>query len=160
MPGTSIDSIDYDKNEDTAATIDAVLNEVEQEQTKSQPPQYNPLPPPPQYQAPPQPQYQPQPPPPQYYQPPPQHNYPQQPYYQTEHFEQPKQMSFSFTFPDSLKKSLILFVLLLLLTNSSFKNILTKIPMTINGEGQHTFIMTLIVALIVSVIFFIISSVF
>ena len=155
MPGTSIDNIDY-KNEDNAATIDAVMQEVEETDQQIQvapPPQYQP---PQQYQQPPQ-QYQQ--PPQQYQMGPPQYQI-QQPYYPRENFEQSKQMSFSFTLPDSLKKTLILLVLLLLINNSSFKNILTKIPMTVNGEGKHTFMMTLIIAIIISIIFFITSSVF
>ena len=175
MPGTSLDNIDYG-NKDAADAIDEAFNEVSaiDSRAQSQPqappqqaPQYQPTPQPPQpqYQAPPQ--YQPSP-QPQYQGP----QYPQHPQ-QPEHFQgypqppygyppQPEQKSFfsSFTIPDTLKKTLILFVLMIVLTNGSFKNVLTKIPMTVNAEGQHTFIMTLVVASIVSIVFFITSSVF
>ena len=161
MPGTSLDSIDYG-NEDTANAIDEALNEVnsaqqemrappQQVSVQQAPPQYNPQPQQPQYM--PQPQY------PQYH-PQQEHfqGYPPQPY----GYQQPesKGFGFSFTFPDILKKTLILFILMIVINNGSFKNILTKIPMTVNMDGQHTFMMTLIVALIVSSLFFITGSVF
>lgn len=168
MPGTAINAINYDQNDDVAAAIEEVLQESSPQQAPPQaqqqaPPQYNPQPPVQQYQPPPQ-QYQqmPQQMPQQYQQGPPQMpqmpQMPQQGYYQ-ENFQQPS-AGFSFTLPDTLKKTLILLVILLLLNNASFKNVLTKIPMTVNGEGQHTFLMTIIVCLLISSIFFITTSVF
>jgi hypothetical protein len=155
MPGTSLDNIDFDNN-DTANAIDEALNEINVTDSQAipspdtrAPPQYNPQPPQ-QQQYIPQPQYPQQ--------------YPQQPEhfqrYQQYTYPQESSFRFSFTFPDIFKKTLILFILMILINNGSFKNILTKIPMTINSEGQHTFIMTLIVALIVSIVFFITGSVF
>jgi hypothetical protein len=170
MPATAINNINYNDTENKRL-VEETLNEVETQQ--SPPQQQISQPPPPQYQQgpPPQmPQYQQGPPPqmPQYQ--PPQQQYYQQPqemhqqYYQQprqqEHFEQPKSSGFSFTFPDTLKKTLMLLVILFLINNNSFKTVLEKIPFTINADGERTFLMTVVVCLLISLIFFITSSVF
>ena len=166
MPGTAINAINYDQNDELAASIEEVLQESSPKQAppqqappQQQAPQYNPQPPA-QYQPPPQ-QYQmPQ---QQYQQGPPQ--MPQMPpqggYFNggMENFQQPSS-GFSFTLPDALKKSLMLLVILFVINNASFKNVLTKIPMTVNSEGQHTFLMTAIVCVLIAFVFFITSSVF
>ena len=168
MPGTSISNIDYTQNDDTANAIEEALNEtshMEQAPQQRAPPQYDPQPPQQYQQAPPQYRQQV---PPQYQQHPPQQyqQHPPSQYFDGENFEQPSQYqqhlknTSGFSLPDSLKNTMILFVILLLLNNNSFKNILTKIPMTTGIEGQHTFIMTLIVCLLIAVVFFITSSVF
>jgi len=167
MPGTALNAINYENNEDTVAAIEEALNETSSmEQMPKQQPQQMP----PQYQQPPAPQYQqPPPPPPQYQQMPQQMPQYQPPQYARENFEQgmqqpqiyqPAQIGFTFTIPDTLKKTVMLFIILLLLNNNSFKNVLAKIPMTVNGEGQYTFIMTLVISLIIATVFFITSSVF
>jgi len=170
MPGTAINAIDY-SNEDTALAIEEVLNETSQQQPQQQqqqPPQQQQYQPPPQqYQQPP-PQSMPNQMPSQYPQEYPQ-GHPQQPpqyFYDNdrrENFEQQQSMVPSmsgFTFPDSLKKTLMLFAILLLLNNSSFKNVLAKIPLTTNIDGEHTFMMTLIVCVIIAVVYFLASQVF
>ena len=167
-----MNAINYENNEDTVAAIEEALNETSsmeqmpKQQPQQMPPQYQQPPPPPQ-------QYQQPPPPQQYQQMPPQmpQQMPQyqQPQYARENFEQgmqqpqlyqPATIGFTFTIPDTLKKTVILFIILLLLNNKSFKNVLTKIPLTVNGEGQYTFIMTLVISLIIATVFFITSSVF
>lgn len=166
MPGTSINAIDYSNNsDDTASLIEEALGEAPTQQApptqQYQEPQqqYQQGPPPPQYQQPPPQQYQQG--PPQYQQQmPPQYQQQMPPQYQ-EDFSQPQQMTVpAFTIPDSLKKTLMLFVILLLLNNSSFKNVLSKIPFTITEDGDHTFLMTLVVCVIIAVIYFLASQVF
>ena len=169
MPGTAINNINYNDTENKRL-VEEALNEVEAPQQMAPPPQQQ-APPqqqqyqqaPPQYQqAPPQqmPQYQQA--PPQYMQQP-QYDMPPQQYMQQprqEHFEQPKSSSFSFSFPDALKKTLMLLVILFLINNNSFKNVLEKIPFTINADGERTFMMTVVVCLLIATVFFITSSVF
>ena len=116
MPGTAINAINYDQNDDTAAAIEEALEETQvmerappqQQAPQAQAPQYNPHPPAPQYQqAPPQ-QYQQM--PPQQYQQPPQMMAPQMPqmpqqgYYQ-ENFSQPASSGFSFSFTRFIKEN-------------------------------------------------------
>ena len=166
MPGTSLNNIQYNNNDDTASAIEEALNEtseLEQQPPIREMPQHQA---PPQYQSPPPQQYQQ--PPPQQYQQPPQHEMPQYPpqyemppqQYGRENFEEPKSSGFSFTIPESLKKTLMLLVILFLLNNSSFKNVLTKIPFTINAEGEHTFMMTVIICLLIATVYFLASQVF
>ncbi len=163
MPATAINNINYNDAENKRL-IEQELNEIEvPQQQQQQPPQQQQRsqPPPQQYQ---QPQYQ-QPQMPQYQQPQmPQYQSPPQQYYQQppqqENFEQPKSSGFSFSLPDSLKKTLMLLVILFLINNNSFKDVLTKIPFTINADGEHTFMMTIVVCSLIALIFFIVSSVF
>jgi len=168
MPGTAINAIDY-SNDDTASLIEEALNETEPQQQRQQAPPQQQQEPQQQYQAPP-PQYQQQGPPqyqqeqyqqgpPQYQQGPPQYQQGPPSHYQ-ENFDQPQQSSFSLSLPDSLKKTIMLFAILLLLNNSSFKNVLAKIPMTVNIEGEHTFLMTLVVCVIIAIVYFLASQVF
>ena len=166
MPGTAINNINYNDTEN-ARLVSEALNEVEvtkqappqqQQQVQQQPPQYQAAPPQQYQQGPPQmPQYQ-QPPPQQYYQqgPPPQ----QYQEARQENFEQPKSSGFSFTLPDALKKTIMLLVILFVINNRSFKNVLTNIPLTVNADGEHTFMMTAVVCSLIALIFFIVSSVF
>ena len=158
MPGTSINNIDYNNSED-AKIISNALDETEN--PSSQPPQNMQEPSQQeiqqrqqqmqeqmQYQMQMQQQQMQQ-------QMQDQHMQQQQMMYGTEHMTN---QSTGFTIPDSLKKSAIVFILLLLLNNNGFKQILSKIPLTTN-EGGHTYMMTLIVAIIISITFFLISQV-
>jgi hypothetical protein len=65
--------------------------------------------------------------------------------------------SFSNNLTKSLKKTTILFVLLMLLTNPSFKKILGKIPFTLNSNLNDTFLMTIITSFIICICFYIID---
>ncbi len=173
MPGTSINSIDYNDTENKRL-VEEALDEVEvpqqrappqQQQQQQLPPQYQQQAPPQYQQGPPPSQYQQGPPPQQYQQGPPQYmQQPQMPQYQQppqqENFEQTKSSGFSFSLPDALKKTLMLLVILFLINNNSFKDVLSKIPFTINAEGEHTFMMTIVVCSLIALIFFIVSSVF
>ena len=141
MPGTAINAIDYSNEDDTSSLIEEALGQAPTQQQPQAPPQYQA--PPPQYQQQAPPQYQQQ--------------MPQQ--YQ-EDFSQPQMSMPGFTLPDSLKKTLMLFVILLLLNNSSFKNVLSKIPFTLNEDGEFTFVMTLLVCVIIAVVYFLASQVF
>ena len=165
MPGTAINSINYN-DDDTSNAIAEALGEVPQYQQPPPPqePQYQ-VPPPTQYQQGPPPQYQqgPQQGPPrmpqyehQYEHPEQQYAPSHQSYERVEHYTQPSK---SFTLPDGLKKSLLLAVILILFNNESFRKVLTNIPMTVTEDGSYTIFMTLMVSLIISSIFFLCNQV-
>jgi len=170
MPGTAINNINYNDT-DNKRLVEEALNEIESPQQRAPPQQQQQREmPPPDYQQ--QQQYEPQQPqynPPQHHQ---QRQYEQQyqqqgpPQYEQqyhqgqEHFEQPKSSGFSFSLPDSAKKTLMLVVILFLINNNSFKTVLEKIPLTINADGERTFVMTIVVCSLIATIFFICSSVF
>ena len=163
MPGTAINAIDYSNEDDTSSLIEEALGQAAPAQQRAPAQQEYQAPPPQQYQQ--APQFQQGPPPQQYQQGPPQFQqgppqYQQQgpPQYQ-EDFSQPQMSMPGFTIPDSLKKTLMLFVILLLLNNSSFKNVLSKIPFTITEDGDHTFLMTLVVCVIIALVYFLASQV-
>jgi len=152
MPGTAINAIDYTNNDDTSSLIEEALGQTPSIQQQIPQQQYQP----------PQQQYQQQMPqqmPQQYQQQMPQQYQQQMPQQYQEDFSQPQMSMPGFTIPDSLKKTLMLFVILLLLNNNSFKNVLSKIPFTINEEGTYTFLMTLIVCIVIAVVHFLASQV-
>ena len=64
--------------------------------------------------------------------------------------------SLSYNLTKSLQKTIILFILLLVLTNPHFKKIIGKIPFTLTENGD-TFLMTIISSLIICVCFYIID---
>jgi len=166
MQGTSISNINYD-NEENAKIIEEALKETEvldiekeqkqepvmpqQQQPLQQPfqkaqPQYNPNQSSPFEQQFQQQQYQQQ----QY----PQQQYQQQPQYQRPTIQQPqieeKKDIFSSNIFNNLKHTLILLILLFLLNNQAFKNIINQLPFTMDEEGDPNIFLTMVLCLIIS----------
>jgi len=164
MQGTSISNIDYD-NEENAKIIEEALKEtevldIEKEQTQEQimpqqqqplqqpfqkpPPQFNPNQPSPFEQQFQQPQY-------------PQQQY-QQPQYPQQQYQQPiiqpqieeKKDIFSSSVFNNLKHTLILLILLFLLNNQAFKNIINQLPFTMDEDGDPNIFLTMILCIIIA----------
>lgn len=154
MPGTSIDSIDYD-NHEVASAIKEALNEDDKKQPQQvqiqeqpQPIQVQqpiPIQQPIQIQ---QPQAFPQP------QPQPQQFYPNNNHQQ---FYNYPNNSTVFTITNKIKKIFSLFIIILLIFNPSFKKIIGNIPYTLNENMNGTFLMTIILGIITCIIFYIID---
>lgn len=161
MQGTSISNINYD-NEENAKIIEEALKETEvldiekEQQQPIMPQQQQPLQqpfqnPPPQY----QPSNKPSPFEQQFQQPQyPQQQYPQQPQYQRPTIQQPqieeKKDIFSSNIFNNLKHTLILLILLFLLNNQAFKNIINQLPFTMDEEGDPNIFLTMVLCLIIS----------
>jgi hypothetical protein len=169
MPATSLNNLRQD--DDTARAIAEALNSPEQLENNSmnipvqnyeKPQDYPPAQPHLDYQQPTR-EYLP-PPPQEQLLPVPQYKHPSEEYYM-QHYPQEQQtgsfqnlknnnMNISFQIPEFLKKSLMLLMILLLLNNDFFKQVLSKIPGTLNGDGEHTFILTLLLCLIITCVYF------
>ena len=169
-----------DDNLDNAKIIEDALKEtevldIEREEQEVPPPQqmqpqYEQQMPPQQYQQPPQ-QYQQQIPPQQYQQYPqqmPQQQYPMPP--QQEYRQRPQILEEK-NEPDSniltqspilknLQHSIILFMLLILFNNTGFENFLSKIPFTINEDGNQTIFMYFIIFLLIFLVYFFYLNIF
>tara|TARA_B110000285_G_scaffold107050_1_gene121745 strand:- start:363 stop:887 length:525 start_codon:yes stop_codon:yes gene_type:complete len=163
MQGTDISQINYDNNEN-AKLIEEALKETEvldfenqqPEPQQIMPQQQQPLQQPyqqqqPQYQQPTQPspfQQQYQQPPQQYqqqYQQPPPHQQ-QEPQY-----KQPEQSEmFSSSVLNNLKHSLILMILLFLLNNKVFKDIIGQLPFTMDEDGDANIFLTMVLCLVIT----------
>ena len=170
MPATSLNNLRHD--DDTARAIAEALNSPEQlEKNNSmnipvqnfEKPQNYPAPPPPREYRQPVHEYQP-PPSQEYQQPPPQYKHPSEEYYtqhypqdqqqQVESFQNLKNSNIGFQIPEFLKKSLMLFMILLLLNNDFFKQVLSKIPGTLNDDSEYTFLLTILLCLIITCVYF------
>lgn len=168
MPATSLNNLRHD--DDTARAIAEALNSPEQleknnnmnipVQNYEKPQDYPPPPPPREYKQPIR-EYLP-PPPREQLLPAPQYKHPPEEYYmqhypqeqQVESFQNLKNNNISFRIPDFLKKSLMLFMILLLLNNDFFKQVLSKIPGTLNDDGEYTFLLTVLLCLIITCVYF------
>ena len=168
MPATTLNNLRPD--DDTARAIAEALNSTEQLQKNNnmnnpvqeyETPKDYPTPSQPrQYQQVQQPQYQP-PPPREYKQPEPQYQHPPEEYYmqnypqeQIEQFQNTKKNSnINIQLPEFLKKSLMLFMILLLLNNDFFKQILSHIPGTLDIEGEYTFLLTILLCFIITLVY-------
>lgn len=175
MPGTSLNNLRAD--DDTARAIAEVLNSSEQLEKNSsmnnpvqeyETPKDYPSPPTQREYKPPVHEYLP-PPQREYRQPEPQYQQPPEEYYMKNYPQQQKVEDFqnisngnniSFKLPESLKKSLMLLMILLLLNNDLFKQILSKIPFTLNEDGEYTFLMTILVSSIVTLVYSLFSYFF
>ena len=158
MQGTKISNINYD-NEENAKIIEEALKETEvldiekEQQQPIMPQQQQPLQqpfsnPPQQYQQPTQPSPFAQ----QYQQPPQQYQQPMQQYQQP--MQQPKEEEkediFSSKIFNNLKHTLILLILLFLLNNQAFKNIINQLPFTMDEDGDPNIFLTMVLCLIIS----------
>ena len=163
MKGTNVSNIDYN-NEENAKIIEEALKETEvldvekeQEFEPIMPQQQQPLQqpfqkPPPQY----QPSNQPSPFEQQFQQP----QYPQyqQPQYPQQQYQQPtiqpqieeKKDIFSSSVFNNLKHTLILLILLFLLNNQVFKNIINQLPFTMDEDGDPNIFLTMILCIIIA----------
>jgi len=168
MQGTNISNINYD-NDDNAKIIEEALQETEvldienqlEQQQEIMPMQQQPLQQPYQNQ---EPQYQPstQPSPfhqkyqqePQYQQQEPQYQQPQyqqqQPQYQQQEPQYQQKEIISYSVLNNLKHSLILMILLLLLNNQVFKDIIGQLPFTMNHDGDANVFLTMILCIIIT----------
>jgi hypothetical protein len=166
MQGTSISNIDYD-NAENAKIIEDALKETEvldiekQQPEQIMPQQQQPIQqpfqnPPPQYQPSTQPsQFQQQ-----FQQPQMQEQYPQQQYpQQYPQYQQPltpdsngleKEDIFSSKIFENLKHTLILLILLFLLNNQAFKNIINQLPFTMDEEGDPNIWLTMVLCIIIA----------
>jgi len=164
MQGTSISNIDYD-NAENAKIIEDALKETEvldiekQQPEQIMPQQQQPIQqpfqnPPPQYQPSTQPsQFQQQ-----FQQPQIQEQYPQQ--YPQQQYPQPltpdsnglveKEDIFSSKIFENLKHTLILLILLFLLNNQAFKNIINQLPFTMDEEGDPNIWLTMVLCIIIA----------
>ena len=163
MQATNISNINYD-NEDNAKIIEDALKETEVldiENEPEQPPQQiMPQQNPPQqyqpYQNPPQ-QYQPSTQPStfqQQYQQPQQYQQEPQQYYQQPHQKPQKQEEKKDFIPtnvlNNLKHSLILMILLFLLNNKVFKDIIGQLPFTMDEDGDANIFLTMVLCIIIT----------
>ena len=165
MQGTSISNIDYE-NAENAKIIEEALKEtevldIEKEQPQQIMPQQQPLQqpfqnPPPQYQPSTQPspfqqQFQ-QPMQQQPMQPQPMQPHQQYPQYQQGDFSgiEEKEDIFSSKIFENLRHTLILLILLFLLNNQAFKNIINQLPFTMDEEGDPNIWLTMVLCIIIA----------
>lgn len=163
MKGTNVSNIDYN-NEDNAKIIEEALKETEvldvekeQEFEPIMPQQQQPLQQP--FQKPPSQYYPNQPSPfeqqyqqPQYQQPQYQQQLPQYQPIKESQFEEKKDI-FSSNIFNNLKHTLILLILLFLLNNQAFKNIINQLPFTMDEEGDPNIWLTMILCLIIAFVY-------
>ena len=149
MQGTNISNINYD-NDDNAKIIEEALQETEvldienqlEQQQEIMPMQQQPLQQPYQNQ---EPQYQPS------TQPSPFHQkYQQEPQYQQQEPQYQQKEIISYSVLNNLKHSLILMILLLLLNNQVFKDIIGQLPFTMNHDGDANVFLTMILCIIIT----------
>ena len=98
--------------------------------------------------------------------PPQQYQYPQQ-YQQSpqQHFSEPqstKNEDIELNNPilKNLQHSVILFMLLILFNNSGFQNFLSKIPFTLDIDGNQTIFMSFIIFLVIFLFYFLYLNIF
>jgi hypothetical protein len=157
MQGTNISNIDYN-NEENAKIIEEALKETEvldieneQEPEPIMPQQQQPLQQP--FQKPP-PQYNPNQPSPfeqQFQQQPQQYLIPQPQQYPIPQPQiEEKKDIFSSSVFNNLKHTLILLILLFLLNNQVFKNIINQLPFTMDEDGDPNIFLTMILCIIIA----------
>jgi len=164
MQGTDISQINYD-NDDNAKIIEEALKETEvldiehEQQQQIMPQQQQPLQQPYQQQQQYQPPTQPSPFQQQYQEPqqqyqqtsqPQQYQEPQQQYHQEYHQQYQQKEVFSKSVLNNLQHSLILMILLFLLNNKVFKDIIGQLPFTMNEDGDANIFLTMVLCIIIT----------